>query len=70
MYAFENDYGGVDSYGAAPWWTAMWLTPLGSDYWPQTGACRVLCFFIALYGFAVFGNGGIGQLLYWTRRGK
>lgn len=56
MYAFENEVpGGPDSYGAALWWTAMLLTSIGTDYWPQTAEGRVLCFLISLYGFAVFG---------------
>lgn len=58
MYAFENetpDGRNFDSYGDAVWWTAMIITTLGSDYWPQTSAGRVLCFFLALYAFAVFG---------------
>ena len=28
---------------------------MGSQYWPQTLEGRVLCFFLALYAFAVFG---------------
>lgn len=56
MYAFENESpGGFKSYGAALWWTAMLLTSLGSEYWPKTAEGRVLCFLLALYGFAVFG---------------
>ncbi|MDY6984044.1 MAG: potassium channel family protein [Pseudomonadota bacterium] len=58
MYAFENeapDGRNFESYGDAVWWTAMIVTTLGSDYWPQTSAGRVLCFFLALYSFAVFG---------------
>ncbi|MGV3593157.1 MAG: potassium channel family protein [Gammaproteobacteria bacterium] len=58
MYAFENEAPNgrnVASYGDAVWWTAMIITTLGSDYWPQTSAGRVLCFFLALYSFAVFG---------------
>jgi voltage-gated potassium channel len=58
MYAFENDPGtgqGFANYGEALWWTAMLLTWLGSEYWPRTGAGRLLCFLLALYGFAVFG---------------
>jgi voltage-gated potassium channel len=56
MYAFENEvHDGLDSYGTALWWTAMLLTSLGSEYWPQTAEGRVLCFLLALYGFAVFG---------------
>ena len=56
MHAFERDVpGGLDTYGEALWWTAMLLASLGSDYWPRTAEGRVLCFVLALYGFAVFG---------------
>jgi voltage-gated potassium channel len=56
MYAFENEVpGGLNSYGAALWWTAMLLTSIGSEYWPKTAEGRVLCFLLSLYGFAVFG---------------
>ena len=58
MYAFENDPpngAGLKSYGDALWWTAMLLTSLGSEYWPRSAEGRVLCFLLALYGFAVFG---------------
>lgn len=52
MYAFEA---GLDSYGDALWWTAMLMTTLGSDFWPQTAEGRMLAFLLALYGFAIFG---------------
>jgi voltage-gated potassium channel len=56
MYAFENHLqGGLNSYGEALWWTAMLLTSIGSEYWPQTAEGRVLCFLLSLYGFGVFG---------------
>ena len=56
MYTFENETpGGLRSYGEALWWTAMILTTMGSQFWPQTFEGRVLCFFLALYAFAVFG---------------
>lgn len=59
MLAFEGTAlggtGGWSSYGSALWWTAMIITTLGSDYWPQTTAGRTLCFLLALYGFAIFG---------------
>ncbi len=58
IYAFEADASGragLDSYGAALWWTAMLLTTLGSDYWPRSAEGRVLCLLIAMYAFAVFG---------------
>jgi len=58
MYTFEShvpDGRGLNDYGAALWWTAMILTTMGSEYWPQTPEGRVLCFILALYAFAVFG---------------
>ncbi len=56
MLAFENEVeGGIKTYGDALWWTAMMITTIGSEYFPKTAEGRVLCFIIALYGFAVFG---------------
>ncbi|WP_159786220.1 ion transporter [Sodalinema gerasimenkoae] len=58
MYAFEQDapdLSGFDSYSTALWWTAMLMTTMGSDYFPKTPEGRILCFFLALYAFAVFG---------------
>jgi len=56
MYAFEHDVpNGINSYGESLWWTAMVITTMGSQYWPQTIEGRVLCVFLALYAFAVFG---------------
>ena len=56
MLAFENDVeGGIKTYGDALWWTAMMITTIGSEYFPKTAEGRVLCFILALYGFAVFG---------------
>lgn len=56
MYALERDVpDGLESYGAAVWWTAMLMTTLGSDYFPQSPEGRILCFILALYAFAVFG---------------
>ena len=58
MYTFENDNPrgvGLNSYGAALWWTAMIMTTMGSDFWPQTGEGRLLCIALALYSFGVFG---------------
>lgn len=56
MYAFENEVsGGIDNYGEALWWTAMIMATMGSEYWPQTAEGRVLCVFLALYAFGVFG---------------
>ena len=56
MYTFEQRIpGGLTSYGEALWWTAMVMTTMGSEYWPQTFEGRLLCFFLALYAFAIFG---------------
>ena len=56
MYSFENGApGGLNSYAEALWWTTMVMTTMGSQYWPQTFEGRVLCVFLALYAFAVFG---------------
>ena len=57
MYAFENEVpeSTLKDYGTALWWTAMVVITMGSDYFPNTPEGRTLCFFLALYGFAVFG---------------
>jgi len=56
MYAFENELpDGIHSYGESLWWTAMIMTTLGSQYWPQTLEGRILCVVLALYAFGVFG---------------
>jgi voltage-gated potassium channel len=46
---------GFSGYADALWWTAMLITTIGSQYWPQTPEGRVLCFLLSVYGFAVFG---------------
>jgi voltage-gated potassium channel len=58
MHSFEKDTSsGHDfrTYGSSLWWTAMIMTTMGSQYWPQTTEGRMLCLFLALYAFAVFG---------------
>ncbi len=56
IYAFENEApGGPNGYGESLWWTAMIMTTMGSQYWPQTAEGRVLCILLALYAFGVFG---------------
>ena len=58
MFAFEKenaDGRGLNDYASALWWTAMMVTTVGSEYWPQTVEGRVLCLILALYAFAVFG---------------
>lgn len=57
MYAFENNPAGrgLNSYGDALWWTAMIMTTLGSEFWPQTAEGRILCVILSLYAFTIFG---------------
>lgn len=56
MFAFERDTpGGLASYPEALWWTAMIMTTMGSQFWPQTLEGRLLCVVLALYAFGVFG---------------
>lgn len=46
---------GIDDFWSALWWTGMLMTTMGSEYWPRSGEGRVLCMFLAIYAFAVFG---------------
>lgn len=55
MLSFEKELGSIDDYSTALWWTAMVLTTMGTDYFPQTSEGRMLCLLLAIYGFAVFG---------------
>ncbi|MDF1501347.1 potassium channel family protein [Roseisolibacter sp. H3M3-2] len=57
IYAFERDAAGgaITSFGVALWWTAMTLTTMGADTFPQTAEGRLLGLLLAIYGFAVFG---------------
>ena len=58
MYVFENDGSApraFNDFGDALWWTSMIMTTMGSAYWPETVAGRVLCVLLSLYAFAVFG---------------
>lgn len=56
MYAFERDSGaGFNSYGEALWWTAMLMTTIGSQAWPQTAEGRLLCIVLSLYALALLG---------------
>jgi voltage-gated potassium channel len=58
MYAFEQSLmtaEGLNSYADALWWTAMIMTTMGSDFWPQTAEGRILTFLLSVYAFAIFG---------------
>ncbi len=46
---------GIDDFWSALWWTGMIMTTMGSEYWPRSAEGRVLCMFLAIYAFAVFG---------------
>lgn len=54
MFAFEKEQG-LKTYGEALWWTAMLITSIASEYWPQTGEGKILCLILSIYGFCVFG---------------
>jgi voltage-gated potassium channel len=57
MLTFERGIAGsrIEQYSDALWWTAMIMTTMGSEYWPQTPEGRILCVLLSLYAFAVFG---------------
>jgi voltage-gated potassium channel len=57
LRAFEADApgGAFDSYGEALWFTAMLITTIASERWPQTVEGRVLCFLLSLYAMGVLG---------------
>lgn len=58
MHAFERGLpngSGLPDYWSALWWTAMIMTSLGSEYWPQTPEGRLLGFMISVYAIGVLG---------------
>lgn len=58
MYGLEQSQPagtGFDNYGEALWWTAMLLTTVGSEYWPQTAEGRLLCLLLAIYSLGILG---------------
>jgi voltage-gated potassium channel len=57
MYAFESLPGdrGLTSYGHALWWTAMLLTTIGSQYWPQTPEGRLLTLMLSAFSLGILG---------------
>lgn len=58
MFAFEHDAGpdhGFATFSGALWWTAMLLTTMGSEFWPQSPEGRLVCLALSVYAFAVFG---------------
>jgi voltage-gated potassium channel len=58
MRTFEAEGPGgeaFDTFGDSLWWTAMILTTMGSQAWPETPEGRLLAFLLSTYAFAVFG---------------
>jgi voltage-gated potassium channel len=57
MLVFEGRgaQGAFSGFDEALWWTAMLITTLGSDYWPQTTEGRVLTLLLSIYAVGVFG---------------
>jgi len=58
LYGFERelpDGQALPDFATALWWTGTIMTTMGTDYWPRTGAGRILCLLLGLYAFAVFG---------------
>ncbi|AFZ67155.1 ion transporter [Deinococcus peraridilitoris] len=53
MLTFEETL--FRSYWDALWWTAMIMTTMGSETWPQSSEGRFLAWLLAMYAFAVFG---------------
>lgn len=53
VYAFEP--GAFRNYWDALWWTAMMMTTMGSEFWPQSLEGRLLSLLLALYAFSIFG---------------
>lgn len=43
------------NYGYSLWWTAMVMTTMGPDRYPQTAAGRVLMWAVAVFAFSIFG---------------
>lgn len=58
MFHFEKSLPGgegLTDFWTALWWTAMIITTMGSEYWPKSVEGRLLCLFLAIYAFSVFG---------------
>jgi voltage-gated potassium channel len=54
MFAFEEP-GAYQNYADALYWTAMLLTTIGSEYWPQSPEGKVIGFMLAVYSLGVLG---------------
>ncbi len=54
MYAFEEP-GAFQNYADALYWTAMLLTTIASDYWPQSPEGKVIGLLLSIYSLGVLG---------------
>jgi voltage-gated potassium channel len=54
MYAFEEP-GAYQNYADALYWTAMLLTTIASDYWPQSPEGKTIGFMLSVYSLGVLG---------------
>jgi len=73
MYAFErgaSDHRAFQTFGGALWWTAMIPTTMGSESWPATPEGKLLCLFLSVYAFAVFGYLAAVLASYFVGRDK
>lgn len=57
IYSYEGPQqsGMLSNYGESVWVTAVIMTTLGPDLWPQSWEARVLSLFAGIFGFALFG---------------
>lgn len=55
MFAFEKGTGAFNNYWDALWWTAMLLTTIASEYWPQTAEGKIVTFLLGIYSLGVLG---------------
>ena len=54
MY-FESGRLGLERYGNALWWSAGFVTTIGSDFQPDTLEGRIVALLLVVWGFGVFG---------------
>jgi voltage-gated potassium channel len=57
MFALEGGprSDGFETYGDALWWTAMLITTIASQYWPNTPEGRILALLLSCYSLGVLG---------------
>lgn len=68
IYALEE--GLFANYWDALWWTAMLVTTMGSERWPESLEGRLLCLALATYAFSIFGYVTAALASFLVERGK